>query len=152
MNLRRQLRSMVVPSAAIVCLAAVAGCGSSSPKTTSTTQAPTSSTASTATAATVTVTPPQGPTGTAFKVAAAGFKPGESLRFEFSSAQGKPYTGPPHKVAADGTVSATYNPASGQQPGVWTVKATGDQGTTAQGQFTVTSGATKSSTTTTTKP
>jgi hypothetical protein len=90
--------------------------------------------------------------GAAFSLAATGFKPGENIRFEISSAQGKPFTGPPHKAGVDGTVTAMYQATQTNVPGLYTVKATGDQGTVAQGQFTITGGTGQSSTTSTPKP
>lgn len=125
------------------------GGSSTSSLSTTTSQPPTSSTVP---AATVKVTPPQGPAGAAFTLAATRFKPGENIRFEISSAQGKPFTGPPHKAGVDGTVTATYQATQTDMPGPYTVKATGDQGTVAQGQFTITGGTGQSSTTSTPKP
>jgi hypothetical protein len=83
---------------------------------------------------------------------ATGFKPGENVRFEISSAQGKPFTGPPHTAGTAGNVTATYQATQTDMPGLYTAKATGDQGTVAQGQFTITAGTGQSSTTSTTKP
>ena len=116
----------------------LAGCGGSSSRARS---APPSTTAVPATAPTarVTVTPPQGPVGSDFTLRADGFKPGEKVRFTISSTGGKPFTGQPHDVGPDGSATGTYK-TTGNAPGDYTVKAAGDQGTSADGQFTVTGG------------
>jgi len=46
-----------------------------------------------------------------------------------------PFVGPPHKTAPDGALRVEYRATPGNPNGTYTVKATGDQGTTGEGQF-----------------
>jgi hypothetical protein len=63
-----------------------------------------------------------------------GFQAGEKVTFTITKPDGTSFTGPPHVVAADGTVEARY---SGSLSGTYTVLARGDRGDQAQSQFTV---------------
>jgi hypothetical protein len=63
-----------------------------------------------------------------------GFQAGEKVTFTITKPDGTSFTGPPHVVAADGTVEARY---SGAQSGTYTVAVKGDRGDQATGQFTV---------------
>lgn len=83
---------------------------------------------------TLVVTPPQGRPGRAFQLALRGATPGETIIFKIDSPAGT-YTGGPHVAAANGTVTATYQPASGDPTGVYRVTATGTLGTTIQATF-----------------
>ena len=80
------------------------------------------------------VTPPQGRPGRAFHFALRGATPGETITFKIDSPAGS-YTGGPHTAAANGTVTASYQPASSDPAGVYHVTATGTLGTTTQATF-----------------
>jgi LysM repeat protein len=83
---------------------------------------------------TLVVTPPQGRPGRAFQLALRGATPGETITFAIDSPAGR-YTGGPHTAAPNGTVTATYEPASGDPTGLYRVTATGTLGTTIQAMF-----------------
>jgi LysM repeat protein len=83
---------------------------------------------------TLVVTPPQGRPGRAFHLALRGATPAETITFKIDSPAGT-YTGGPHTAAANGTVTATYQPASNDPIGVYHVTATGTLGTTIQATF-----------------
>ena len=101
----------------------------------------------------VTVTPPSGGVGTVFTFAVQGFESGEHLHFEVVFPNGHTYVGQSHPVTADGTYTAPYTATKGNPAGTYVVKAIGDQGSTAEGHFELTSGpaASSSGSTTTTK-
>jgi LysM repeat protein len=80
------------------------------------------------------VTPPQGRPGRAFHLALRGATPAETITFQIDSPAGT-YTGGPHTAAANGTVTATYQPAPGDPIGVYHVTAKGTLGTTIQATF-----------------
>ena len=84
----------------------------------------------------LTVTPTGGPAGQDFRLELTGAKGGETVTFEIDSPAGK-YTGPPHAVSGDGSVTATYQTSFTNTPGSYTVIAKGNQGTTAQATFAV---------------
>ena len=84
------------------------------------------------------VTPPSGPGGTGFEVKLQGAQPAEIVRFEIDAPSGKKFSGPPHTASPAGDVNATYQTNSEDPAGNYTVIATGDQGTSAITQFTVT--------------
>ena len=65
-----------------------------------------------------------------------GFQPGENVTFTVTKPDGSSFTGPPHAVAADGTVEARYAPPLA---GTYTVVANGDRGSQATSQFIVSS-------------
>jgi len=87
--------------------------------------------------ANIEVRPAQGPVGTAFTLIGTGFKPGETVTFQvvFPDPSHPPFVGPPHKTAPDGALRVEYRATPGNPNGTYTVKATGDQGTTGEGQF-----------------
>jgi len=85
------------------------------------------------------VTPPAGPIGTMFSLAAQGLKEGDAVTFEITfPGQGKAFPGAALPVAADGTVSTTYRATTANRPGVYLVRLSGPPGTLAEGRFTVT--------------
>jgi hypothetical protein len=86
---------------------------------------------------TLSAVPPAGPVGTAFSLRAGGLKPGEAMTFEIDPPKGKPFIGPPHTAGPDGTVSSTYTPQAGDQPGTYKLKATGNQSTRASATLVV---------------
>lgn len=140
-----------VGALALVPLVLVVACGSpgertalkkaAAPKST----APASSTSTTLgmAAGTLSISPPSGPAGMSFTLTASRFPPGETVRFEINGPKDKTFTGPPHQVESNGTVSATYRTAD-DPPGEYTVKAKGDKGSSAEGSFQVTGGTTTS--------
>ena len=60
-----------------------------------------------------------------------GAPPGEQITFQIQTPTGS-FTGPPHVVAADGTVTTQYTPGGGDSPGTYLLAAHGDQGTDVQ--------------------
>jgi LysM repeat protein len=60
----------------------------------------------------------------------------EVVTFEIQSPTGT-FTGPPHPVPSDGTVTASFRPAFDAPAGTYTVVARGDQGTSAEATFVV---------------
>ena len=91
---------------------------------------------------TVSATPPAGGVGTAFALRAGGFLPGEALTFEIDPPKGRPFIGPAHTAAPDGSATGTYTPQGGDPPGTYTLKATGDRGTRASASLVVEGSAT----------
>lgn len=71
---------------------------------------------------------------------AKGLQPQEIVRFEIDIPGAKPFIGASHTAGADGTVTANYRTAGGNPPGTYSVKVTGDKGSSATGAFTVTPG------------
>ena len=100
---------------------------------------------------TVSAVPPTGPVGTAFSLRAGGLEPGEAMTFEVDPPKGRPFIGPSHTAGADGTVTAAYTAQSGDAPGTYKLKATGDHGTRASGTLVVVPGQAATTTTTTTR-
>jgi LysM repeat protein len=84
----------------------------------------------------LTVTPTDGPPGSAFALELTGAQPNENVRFQISSPDDR-FTGPPHAATAEGAVQASYLSASTDAPGVYAVLARGDRGTTAQTTFSI---------------
>jgi LysM repeat protein len=82
----------------------------------------------------LTVTPTDGPPGSSFALELGGAQPSENVRFQIDSPAGT-YTGPPHTATAAGVVRASYQSASDDVAGVYSVVARGDRGTTAQAVF-----------------
>ena len=125
-----------------------AACGGGGSKSTTTTSAP--STTVPKPVANIEVRPSQGPVGTMFTLIGTGFKPGETVTFQvvFPDPAHAPFTGQPHKTTPDGAVQTTYRATPGNPNGTYTVKATGDMGTTGQNTF-VLGTATASATSTT---
>ena len=99
---------------------------------------------------TLSAVPPAGPVGTAFALQAGGLKPGEAMTFEIDPPKGHPFIGPPHTAGPDGTVSSTYTPQTGDEPGTYNLKATGDHGTRASATLVVVAGSAPAPTTPTT--
>ena len=62
-----------------------------------------------------------------------------------------PFVGQPHKTTPDGAVQTTYRATPGNPNGTYTVKATGDMGTTGENTF-VLGPAGAATTTATTRP
>jgi LysM repeat protein len=87
------------------------------------------------------VTPPDAPFGQAFKLNLTGAKAGEMLTLEIDTPDGGKYSGSPHTAAQDGSVTATYQTASADTAGTYTVVATGDHGTSLRATFRAESGA-----------
>ncbi len=124
--------------------AVLAGCGGGGSKTAATTTTPPTAAATTTTVPgpSVDVQPPSGPVGTSFQLTASRFQPTETVIFEIDFPTGKVFKGQAHKATADGTVTAPYRVTTGNPAGTYQVKATGDKGSQATGQFVVTSGST----------
>ncbi|MBV8692731.1 MAG: hypothetical protein JOZ37_10375 [Actinobacteria bacterium] len=127
--------------AALALAAAVtAACGNSKSKSNTTTTV--RSTSTTVAALSVTVTPSSGGVGSVFTFKVQGFESGEHLHFEVVFPNNShTFVGQSHPVNADGTYAAPYNSTKGNPTGTYTVKAIGDQGSTAEGTFELTSGA-----------
>ena len=87
---------------------------------------------------TLTVTPTSGAPGTSFTLTAGGFVAGEAMTFEIVAPNKTHFVGPSHTVSPQGTVTTTYLPQTGDAPGVYTIVATGNEGTHAQGTLTIT--------------
>jgi len=100
---------------------------------------------------TVAAVPPAGPVGTAFTLRAGGLKPGEAMTFEVDPPKGRPFIGPSHTAGPDGIVTSTYTPQTGDTPGNYKLKATGDQGTRATATLVVQPGQATTTTSTTTR-
>ena len=117
---------------AFVGLAACGGGGGS--KTTTTSAAPTTLPKP---VANIEIRPAQGPVGTAFTLIGTGFKPGETVTFQvvFPDPSHPPFAGQPHKTTPDGAVQTQYRATPGNPNGTYTVKATGDMGTTGENTF-----------------
>lgn len=84
----------------------------------------------------VTVTPNVAPSGQALTFVLTGARAGETVTFEINAPNGDKFPGQPHTASQDGVAMATYN-SSGDDPGVYTVVATGDGGTSAQAPYLV---------------
>ena len=87
----------------------------------------------------VTVDPPIAPSGSPFTFSVTGTKAGEAITFEIDKPDGRKFSGQPHTASPDGGVSAKYQ-SSGDDPGTYTVVATGDRGTSVSGTYMVTPG------------
>jgi LysM repeat protein len=85
---------------------------------------------------TLVVTPGSTTPGRGVQLKLGGAKRSESVTFRIDSPIGS-FTGPAHTAADDGTVSTTYTPPLDAPPGLYTVSASGTQGTTAQATFEV---------------
>jgi hypothetical protein len=128
------------PTLAAVALGAAfvgAACGGGGGSKSTTTSAP--STTVPKPVASIEVRPTQGLVGATFTLIGTGFKPGETVTFTvvFPDPAHAPFTGQPHKTTPDGAVQTTYRATPGNPNGTYTVKATGDMGTTGEGQFTL---------------
>jgi hypothetical protein len=106
-----------------LCLAGLSACGvghfgkgaDASPSTTAILQA--------ASSFTLTVTPAKGPAGTPFHLHLIGASPSDVVTFSIAAQGGKPYTGPTHSPAPDGSVSATYQSWPTDTAGLYVVLA-----------------------------
>lgn len=87
---------------------------------------------------TLMVTPPSGAVGASFMLTAGGFRPGEAMTFEIDAPNKTRFVGPSHMADANGMVSSTYIPQTGDPPGVYQVIAVGNEGTRAQATLMVT--------------
>jgi len=120
-----------------LCVAAVSACGvahagnaaDASPSTTAILQA--------ASSFTLTVTPAQGPAGTPFHLHLIGASPSDVVTFSIAAQGGKPYTGPTHSPAPDGSVSATYQSWPTDTAGLYVVLAHAASGKGAFASFRV---------------
>ena len=115
-------------------LGAACGGGGGSKPTTTTSAAPTTLPKP---VANIEIRPASGPIGTAFTLIGTGFKPGENVTFQvvFPDPAHPPFVGQPHKTTPDGAVQTTYRATPGNPNGTYTVKATGDMGTTGENTF-----------------
>jgi hypothetical protein len=129
----RRLRSIL---AAALVAAAVASCGGGGGKSTRS-AATTSSSALPRPVANILVRPSTGNVGTSFNLIGTGFRPGETVIFDVEFPDGKRFTGQPHKTTPDGAVQTPYKATPGNPAGTYTVRATGDEGTTGQNTFTL---------------
>ena len=89
---------------------------------------------------TLIVAPTSGPVGTAFSLAAAGFRAGEPMTFEIDLPNHTKFVGPSHVAGPDGKVASSYKPLTGDPPGAYQVVAVGSRGTRANGRLTVVAG------------
>ena len=80
------------------------------------------------------VTPPEGISGNTFRFTVTGAKVGESITFQIVAPSGRAFAGSPHKASNDGVVTATYI-SSGDDPGTYSVVATGDHGTSLRAEY-----------------
>jgi LysM repeat protein len=83
------------------------------------------------------VEPAIGPHGRVFTIHLTGAIPSEQITFAIDSPTGR-YSGAPHVAGDDGSVSTTYQTATGDPTGPYTVTAHGGQGTDAKDTFFVT--------------
>jgi len=143
-----RLRPILAAVAAGVAFIGAACGGGGGSKSTTTTSAP--STTLPKPVANIVVRQPSGPVGTAFTLIGTGFKPGETVTFQvvFPDPAHPPFMGQPHKTTPDGAVQTTYRATPGNPNGTYTVKATGDQGTTGEGTFVLGTASTGSTPTT----
>jgi hypothetical protein len=145
-----RLRPILAAVAAGVAFIGAACGGGGGSKSTTTTSAP--STTLPKPVANIVVHPASGPVGTAFTLIGTGFKPGETVTFQvvFPDPAHPPFMGQAHKTTPDGAVQTTYRATPGNPNGTYTVKATGDQGTTGEGTFVLGTASTGSTATTAT--
>lgn len=122
---------------ALAALVVLAACGGSGKKKAAPPPPPPTTT-TTVPQPTVTVTPPTGQSGTKLTLAVSNFATGDTVTFVIDMPGGRKFTGQPHTVAADGTVSTTFLLTSQNPPGDYVVHASATKGQTADGHFTVT--------------
>jgi LysM repeat protein len=82
----------------------------------------------------VTVTPDVGHAGDTFTLTLTGAKADETITFEIDGPGPGTFTGSPHKASPEGGVTARYQ-SSGDDPGKYTVVASGDRGTSARASY-----------------
>jgi hypothetical protein len=141
-----------VTAAAVFASVGIAACGGGGgSKATTTTSGP--PTTLPKPVANIVIRPAQGPVGTAFTLIGTGFKPGETVTFQvvFPDPSHPPFAGQPHKTTPDGAVQTTYRATPGNPNGTYTVKATGDMGTTGENTFVLGAAGAASTTPTTTR-
>jgi hypothetical protein len=85
----------------------------------------------------VAVAPEAGAIGTTFNLVGVGFTPGDDVTFVVEFPNGNRFPGPPHVVAPNTTVIATYRATPGNPEGDYTVRATSSRNESVQGKFTV---------------
>jgi len=122
-------------AAAVFAFTVLVACGGGGgSKTTTTSAAPTTLPKP---VANIVIKPAQGPVGTTFQLIGTGFKPVETVTFQvvFPDPSHPPFPGPPHKTTPDGAVQTKYVSSTGNPNGTYTVKATGDMGTTGENTF-----------------
>ena len=128
--------------AVIACAVGVAGCGSprraTAPSTSTSAAAPVGPATPPVSTATLSIAPTSSPVGTSFALHLSGAKPAEQVTFKIDFPNGKSFTGQPHTAGADGGIVANYVSTSGNPTGIYRVTATGNRGTAANAQFTVT--------------
>lgn len=136
-------------AAAVFAFTALVACGGGGgSKSTTTTSGP--PTTLPKPVANIEIRPASGPVGSTFTLIGTGFKPGETVTFQvvFPDPAHPPFVGQPHKTTPDGAVQTTYRATAGNPNGTYTVKATGDMGTTGENTFVLgTASATATSTT-----
>jgi len=76
----------------------------------------------------LTITPDGGHAGETFTLTLTGAKAGETITFEIDGPGPGTFTGSPHNASQEGAVTARYS-SSGDDPGKYTVVASGDRGT-----------------------
>jgi len=81
------------------------------------------------------ITPPEAAQGAPFTLVLTGAHPGETVTFEIDAPGGGKFTGPPHTTAVDGSLTTMYQTAVADNPGTYTVVATGNQGTSFRATF-----------------
>ena len=82
----------------------------------------------------LTITPEDGPAGETFMFSLTGAKAGEIITFTIDGPGPDTFTGSPHTASPEGTVTTRYE-SSGDEPGTYTVVATGDRGTSLQTSY-----------------
>jgi LysM repeat protein len=82
----------------------------------------------------VTVMPADGHVGDPFEFSVTGAKANETITFAIDGPGPDTFTGSPHQASPEGTVMARYQ-SSGDQPGKYTVTASGDRGTAVQASY-----------------
>ncbi len=147
----------------LVLLLGACGGGKKTPKTTDTSFEDTTSTlgdeslpsdvidtSTTLVGMAIDITPAEGKPGTSFSFAIAEFKADEKVKFEisFPNAAKPPYTGPEHTIPTSGKLTVNYRVSTTDPTGEYTVKATGDKGSLAEGRFTVSGTAVRTTSTT----
>lgn len=84
----------------------------------------------------LTVTPDVGQAGETFTLTLTGAKAGEVIIFEIEGPGPDTFTGSPHRASPEGEATASYL-SSGDDPGAYTVTATGDRGTSSRASYRV---------------
>jgi hypothetical protein len=107
------------------------------------------------------ISPSEGKPGTSFSMSISDFKPGEKVKFEISfpsSSSKSPFIGPERTIPSTGKLTVSYRVSTTDPTGEYTVKVAGDKGSLAEGRFSVsgtaartTSSTRSGSTTSTTK-